>query len=56
MLERALAAVLFGGLATLLFGELLSSQPALIISTTTIVLSTLFLSSAIVSRKISNQL
>jgi len=56
MLERALAAVLFGGLATLLFGELISSQSALIISTTTIVLSTLFLSSAIVSKKLSNRL
>ncbi len=38
MLERALAAMLFGGLGTLMFGELLSSQPALIISTATIVL------------------
>jgi hypothetical protein len=56
MLEKALAATLFGGLGTLLFGELLSSQPALIISTTTIVLSTLFISSAIVSKKICSRL
>jgi len=56
MLERALAAMLFGGLVTLLFGELFSSQPALIISTTTVVLSTLFISSAIVSKKICGRL
>ena len=56
MLERALAAMLFGGLGSLAFGELFSSQPALIISTTTIVLSTLFLASAVVSKKLSNRL
>jgi hypothetical protein len=56
MLERVLAAMLFGGLGTLTFGELLSSPPALIMSTTTIVLSTLFISGAIVSEKVSNQL
>jgi hypothetical protein len=54
-LERALAAMLFVGLGTLAFGELLSSQPALIISTTTIVLSTLFISAATVSKKLANQ-
>jgi len=56
VLERALAAMLFGGLGTLALGELFSSQPALIISTSTIVLSTLFLSSAIVSKKLVNRL
>jgi len=56
MLERALAAMLFGGLGALMFGELLASQPALIISTATIVLSTLFISSAIVSKKICSRL
>jgi hypothetical protein len=56
MLERALAAMLFGGLGVLMFGELLASQPALIISTATIVLSTLFISSAIVSKKICSRL
>jgi hypothetical protein len=56
MLERALAAMLFGGLGALMFGELFSSQPALIISTATIVLSTLFISSAIVSKKICSRL
>jgi hypothetical protein len=56
MLEKALAAILLGGLGTLLFGELLSSPPALIISTTTIILSTLFISSAIVSKKIGSRL
>jgi hypothetical protein len=56
MLERALAAMLFGGLGALLFGELFSSQPALIISTATIVLSTLLISSAIVSKKICSRL
>ncbi len=55
-LERALAAMLLGGLGVLAFGELFSSQPALIISTTTIVLSTLFISSAVVSKKLSNRL
>jgi hypothetical protein len=55
-LERTLAAMLFSGLGTLAFGELFSSQPALIISTTTIVLSTLFMSAAIVSKKLSNRL
>jgi streptogramin lyase len=55
MLERVLAAMLLGGLVTLLFGELFSSQPALIISTATIVLSTLSMSSAIVSKKICNR-
>jgi hypothetical protein len=56
MLERALAAMLFGGLGTLMFGELFSSQPALIISTATIVLSSLSISSAIVSRKVCSRL
>jgi len=56
MLERALAAMLFGELGSLAFGELFSSQPALIISTTMIVLSTLFLASAVVSKKLSNRL
>ncbi len=56
MLEIALAAMLFGGLGTLAFGELFSSQPALIISTTTIVLSTLFMSSVIVSERLANRL
>jgi hypothetical protein len=56
MLESALAVMLFGGLVILLFGELFSSQPALIISTATIVLSTLSMSSAIVSKKICNRL
>jgi hypothetical protein len=54
-LERALAAMLFVGLGALAFGELLSSQPALIISTTTIVLSTLFISAATVSKKLANR-
>jgi hypothetical protein len=48
--------MLFGGLGTLMFGELFSSQPALIISTATIVLSSLFISSAIVSKKICSRL
>jgi hypothetical protein len=56
MLERALAAMLFGGLGALMFGERFSSQPVLIISTATIVLSTLFISSAIVSKKICSRL
>jgi outer membrane lipoprotein SlyB len=56
VLERALAAMLFGGLGTLTFGELFSSQLALIISTPTIVLSTLFISSVIVSKKLANRL
>jgi hypothetical protein len=56
IVERALAAMLFGGLGTLMIGELFSSQPALIISTTTIVLSTLFISSAIVSKKVCSRL
>ena len=55
-LERALAAMMFVGLGTLAFGELFSSQPALIISTPTIVLSTLFISSAIISKKLANRL
>ena len=55
-LEKTLAAMLFGGIGTLAFGELFSSQPALIVSTTTIVLSTLFVSAAIVSRKLANRL
>jgi streptogramin lyase len=54
--ERALAAMLLGGLGTLTFGELLSSQPALIVSTATIMLSTLFISTATASKKISNRL
>jgi hypothetical protein len=56
IVERVLAAMLFGGLGTLMFGELFSSQPALIISTATIVLSTIFISSAIVSKKICSRL
>ena len=55
-LERALAVMLLGGLGILAFGELFSSQPALIISTPTIMLSTLFISSAVVSKKLSNRL
>jgi len=55
-LERALAAMLLGALGILAFGELFSSQPALIMSTPTIVLSTLFLSSAIVSKNLCNRL
>jgi hypothetical protein len=55
-LEKTLAAMLFGGIGTLAFGELFTSQPALIISTTTIVLSTLFMSTAMVSRKLANRL
>jgi hypothetical protein len=56
IVERVLAAMLFGGLGTLMFGELFSSQPALVISTATIVLSTLFISSAIVSKKVCSRL
>ena len=56
IVERVLAAMLFGGLGTLMFGELFSSQPALIISTATIVLSTLLISSAIVSKKVCSRL
>jgi ACR3 family arsenite efflux pump ArsB len=55
-LERTLAAMLLVGLGILAFGELFSSQPALIVSTPTIVLSTLFTSSAIVSKKLANRL
>ena len=55
-LERALAVMLLGGLGILAFGELFSSQPALIISTPTIVLSTLLISSAVVSKKLANRL
>ena len=55
-LERTLAAMLVGGIATLAFGEVFTSQPALIMSTTTIVLSSLFTSAAIVSKKISKLL
>jgi len=55
-LEGALAAMLLVGLGTLAFGELFSSQPALIVSTPMIVLSTLFISSAVVSKKLANQL
>ncbi|MGA2627427.1 MAG: CFI-box-CTERM domain-containing protein [Candidatus Bathyarchaeia archaeon] len=55
-LERTLAAMLLVGLGTLAFGELFSSQPALIVSTPMIVLSTLFTSSTVVSKKLANRL
>ncbi len=50
-LVRSLSVMLFGGLGMLLIGELCSSQLLLMISTVTIVLSTLFVSSVMVSRK-----
>jgi streptogramin lyase len=56
LLEKSLATILACGLGALLVGELYSSQLILMLSTATIILSTLFASSAITSNKVSKRL
>jgi len=56
LLERALALALLGGLGALVVGEMLASPILLMTSSATIVLSTLFLSGAIVSARIARKL
>lgn len=56
LLERSLGVALFIGLCGILMGELLSSSPLLVLSTSMTVLTTLFLSAAITSSTISKQI
>ncbi len=56
LLEKYLGVMLLGGLATLLLGELYAIQVLLIVSSATIVLSMLFLSASIISRRIAKRL
>lgn len=55
-LERSLAVMLLGGVATLLVGEILGSPVLLMISSVTVVLSTLFLSAAFISGRVAQKL
>lgn len=52
---RCLAITVFGGLVTLLFGELYSTQLLLMSSSSVLVLSTIFISSIMVSKKASER-
>ena len=56
LLEKSFGLTFIGGIAALLIGEVFASPLALMLSTSIIVLSVLFLSAALTSAKIANKL
>ena len=56
MLEKSMALILLGGVAALLAGEILATPALLMISTSIVILTTLFLSAEFTSARISRKL
>lgn len=55
LLEKYLCVALFGGVVTILLGEVFASPIILMISSATVVLSTLFLSATVTSAKVAEK-